>query len=319
MNGSPQQALSPPLKALVREFADWWAKRGKELDVANEVREPLYHYTNMGGLIGIVSNEQMWFTSIFHLNDPSELGYGVEMALDILREHGERGDAAVRAFCAWASHVLVKAGGEIFDFYVASFSKAGNDLGQWRAYADNGRGVAIGLSPKLFAVVADQSTLGAADKTMAAHVIYDRAVCQRNFTEAIQEATAIIGRGQAHATSKLEREEFGKSVARELAVPLFTYAITCKDKAYAHERETRLLLVNDRAELDPIIDFRTRGANLVPYVRSTMRVRAPGAITKIMVGPAADDLAEHAVQSLLRRHKLPPDIVQTSEIPYMAR
>jgi hypothetical protein len=52
-----------------------------------------------------------------------------------------------------------------------------------------------------------------------------------------------------HVISDGERDEFGKKLGRQLAVPLLTYAITCKHAAYAHERETRLLLVNDRSEV----------------------------------------------------------------------
>src|SRR5205807_1816570 len=149
-------------------------------------------------------------------------------------------------------------------------------------------------------------------------VIYDRATCERNLSEVIRQAVAIIGRGQAHVTSEAERQEFGKELGRQLAVSLFIYAITCKHAAYAHERETRLLLVNDRVELDPITQFRTRGSSLVPYIASPLRVRAPAAITRIIIGPAADDLADEAVRTLLRRYALPPDIVEKSEIPYTA-
>jgi hypothetical protein len=42
---------------------------------------------------------------------------------------------------------------ETLEFYIASFSRVPNDLGQWRAYADNGRGFAIGFFPRLFEVV----------------------------------------------------------------------------------------------------------------------------------------------------------------------
>jgi hypothetical protein len=311
--------LNPQLQTLVREFVDWWGERSRELEAAHEVREPLYHYTNMAGLLGIISSQEIWFTDIFHLNDPSELGYGIDTAVDILEAEAKRiRDEHVSAFCSWVTHVLVKAGGEIFSFYVASFSREHDDLGQWRAYADNGRGVAIGLSPTLFAVAADQSRLGPAEKTIAANVTYDRTTCLCNFGEAIQRAVAILARGQAHVTSGVEYEEFGKEMGRQLAVPMFHHAISCKHAAYEHERETRLFLVNDRSELDPIAKFRTRGSNLVPYVASPLRVRTPGAITKIMIGPAADELAEHAVQAFLRRHGLSPNIVEKSGIPYAA-
>jgi hypothetical protein len=275
----------------------------------------------MAGLLGVVSKRKIWLTNILHLNDPSELGYGIDIASSILKDEAERsGNNHVGEFCAWTRHVLVKAGGEIFSFYVGSFSREGDDLGQWRAYADNGRGVAIGLSPDLFAVVADQTTLGIAEKTMAANVTYDRAQCEQNFREAIRRAVAIFTRGLAHITADVEREQFGRELASHLAVPMFHYAITSKHPAYEHERETRLLLLNDRVHLDPLCEFRTRGSTLVPYIPSPLPVRRPGAITKIVVGPAAADvLAEDAVRAFLRRHGLSPDLVQKSNIPFTAQ
>jgi hypothetical protein len=82
------------------------------------------------------------------------------------------------------------------------------------SYADNGRGVAIGLSPTLFAVVADQSPLGIAEKTMAANVTYDRAECVQNFREAIRQAVSIFARGLVHITSDAQCGEFGKDLAQ---------------------------------------------------------------------------------------------------------
>jgi hypothetical protein len=36
-------------------------------------------------------------------------------------------------------------------FFVSCFSAAGDDLGQWRAFADNGRGFALGFDAELLA------------------------------------------------------------------------------------------------------------------------------------------------------------------------
>ena len=311
--------FNPQLQARLREFTDWWDTRGKELDAANEVRDPLYHYTDMGGLLGIVNTQDIWLTSIFHLNDPSELGYGVEMALDIMKTEAERGPDVVKAFCDWMEHLLVKSGGEMFGFFVGSFSRESDDLGQWRAYADNGRGVAIGLAPRLFQVHADQTNVTLAEKVLVAQVIYDRDQCLRNVGEAIRRAVDIIVLAEAEVTSQAQGREFLRELATQLAVAIFTYAVTCKHRAYKHERETRMLLVNQLDILAPIIETRTRGSTLVPFIRSPLPVRSAGAITQIMIGPAADNLSDDAVRALLRRHGLPLDTVQQSDIPYTAR
>jgi hypothetical protein len=65
--------------------------------------------------------------------------------------------------------------------------------------------------------------------------------------------------------------------------------------------------------------MRVRGSSLVPYIPSPLRVRSPGAIKKIMIGPAADKLAEDAIRALLRKHGLPLDILERSKIPYTAQ
>jgi hypothetical protein len=118
-----------------------------ELDDINKVTAPFFHYTNMAGLTAIINGQQIWLTSIFHLNDPSELGHGADIALAILNSEADRGDHVVKAFCA-----------QTF------FSRWGDDLGQSRAYADNSRGAAIGLAPHLFRV-ADQTNTDLSKKS----------------------------------------------------------------------------------------------------------------------------------------------------------
>jgi hypothetical protein len=108
-------------------------------------------------------------------------------------------------------------------------------------------------------------------------------------------------------------------VARQLAAPIFIYAVTSKHPAYAHEKETRLVIMNDLERLAPMTDLRTRGSSLVPYIPSPFRVRAPGALTSIIIGPAADRLSDDAVRTFLRTQRLSTEIVQQSGIPYTAR
>ena len=83
---SKSDRLPPQLDTRVQTFTQWWRETELELDVANCVRTPLFHYTDMAGLLGILRTETIWFTSIFHLNDPSELAYGIDIALGILEE-----------------------------------------------------------------------------------------------------------------------------------------------------------------------------------------------------------------------------------------
>jgi hypothetical protein len=67
------EKLPPRLSAAVEDFGDWWNKERASLDVAEKVTAPLFHYTDANALAGVLKNEEIWFTSIFHMNDPSEL------------------------------------------------------------------------------------------------------------------------------------------------------------------------------------------------------------------------------------------------------
>jgi Protein of unknown function (DUF2971) len=59
------------------------------------------------------------------------------------------------------------------DFFTASFTAERDDLGQWRAYADNGRGFALGFAPKMFEVV-DGAGLEPNEMSFVGPVLYDR-------------------------------------------------------------------------------------------------------------------------------------------------
>ena len=56
----------------------------------NAPTAPLYHYTNRGGLEGMITTQQIWFTHYQHLNDDTEMQFGMDVAKAILGELGTR-------------------------------------------------------------------------------------------------------------------------------------------------------------------------------------------------------------------------------------
>jgi Protein of unknown function (DUF2971) len=305
------------LQILIDEYKNWWAGKEKQIAIESEVKEPLYHYTSMQGMLGIISKEEMWFTNIFHLNDPSELGYGIKICLQILSENAENAFSYKQRFRDWMKHLLVKAGGEIFSFYVASFSAHKNDLGQWRAYADDGRGVAIGFAPPLFSVETNSEKIAATEvteRTLIGRVNYDREQNIHRVREAINKALQAfsVASFQTHEESR----EFIEELAREVASAMFFYSITAKHSAYEHEKETRLMLINDCHTLNQYAKMRIRGSQLVPYICSKWAVRSRAAISEVIVGPAAADLASNSVRTFLASQSLAAVTVGQSTIPY---
>lgn len=115
--------------------------------MSNSSQETLWHYTSMKSMLQIFQNKTLRFSSATHLNDSEELTW-VEKVIEAAKTNKNTGqlddDAALLL-----SHCIAPS-----DFHqrnsplVASFSMCHDKLSQWRAYADDGRGVAIGFDKK---------------------------------------------------------------------------------------------------------------------------------------------------------------------------
>jgi hypothetical protein len=114
-----------------------------------EAKKPpplLYHYTNNAGLAGIVESGRLWFADIFAQNDPSELRHGLGIAINLLKSRATDARPEIATFASQFERFDLDAGIEAAGhFFICCFSSDGDDLGQWRAYADNGQGFALGF------------------------------------------------------------------------------------------------------------------------------------------------------------------------------
>jgi Protein of unknown function (DUF2971) len=132
----------------IREF---WASAQTIVNSYHEklVEQPppklIYHYTDDKGLYGILSTGKIRFTDIFRLNDPSELKHGVGQAVNLLKQMAENAPREVQEFSEPLASFLNSNLEGIANLFVCSFSTADDELGQWRAYADDGRGYALGF------------------------------------------------------------------------------------------------------------------------------------------------------------------------------
>ena len=76
----------PPLLEAIRRLEQWCRAQLTEAEARDRIERPVYQYTTSEGLKGIVESQSMWFTDFRHLNDPSEVYYGMERIHDVLRE-----------------------------------------------------------------------------------------------------------------------------------------------------------------------------------------------------------------------------------------
>ncbi len=318
--------LLQPLQSRVDAFKDWWHTQQTAADLSEQVKEPLYHYTDAAGLKGIIENQEIWFTSIFHLNDPSELRHGLKCAVYELRNRrgiaGQQGDTVTQWVCDDVERFVTAP--ELiseFGFFVASFSRAPDDLGQWRAYGDDGRGFAIGFAPSLFAVDQTVSAPNPGDNIFVAPVTYGDQATRQQQGEAITTALDYI-KDAIKDPIKKDSDQIKRFIVhmrRELLVCLIWNSIVTKHDAYSSEREVRLIILGRRCSFTRI-ETRTRKSELVPFIRSPIQRKIQRSISKIIIGPAAEPGAEDAVKHLLQSsHIDPTNLLVRSTIPYRGR
>src|ERR1700733_14426531 len=100
----------------------------------------IYHYTNDAGLAGIIETGRLWFSDIFGLNDPSELRHGLSIGIELLKSRITGARPEIATFASMFERFDLDAGiEEAGHFFICCLSADGDDLGQWRAYADDGQ------------------------------------------------------------------------------------------------------------------------------------------------------------------------------------
>ena len=137
------------LEKTVKKYLYAWEIRHSEYP------QYLWHYTNISGVRGILSEGKLWFSDAAFLNDSTELSYAVDVAEKVIKDRIDNTtiEPLVKEYL---QSFLFKITGDrenrqAFGFvnpaFVACFCEEGDSLHLWRAYTGNGRGYSIGFFP----------------------------------------------------------------------------------------------------------------------------------------------------------------------------
>jgi hypothetical protein len=121
------KSLSPAFMAALRRHDRAARARVLRAQRRDAITAPLYHYTDRGGLAGIITAQIVWFTHYHNLNDDREIKFGMSVANSVLSEIGDRLPKA-RIFCDLVADLFSAENlDSVFDFYIASFSRRRDD------------------------------------------------------------------------------------------------------------------------------------------------------------------------------------------------
>jgi hypothetical protein len=249
----------------------------------------IYHYTTISGLLGIVSNSELWASDCRFLNDGSELSYANDIFWDEVKKLNLRpiGD------CEGGGYRLPFSVLRLFRMYITCFCTNGDQLSQWRGYGED-QGYSLGFSSaKLI-----KQGLGT-----IVPVQYGISNPSEYFKEELKDAptpTAHPGVYDYHAS-----EWFLPRIAR------------VKHPGFAEEKEWRLLKQLPEYEVNgPESDIRFRSSSMgpIPYLTLPFKKHC---LREIVIGPGGKaESRESAVRNLLDHYNFEKVRIRLSKIPY---
>jgi hypothetical protein len=280
----------------------------------------IHHYTDDNGLRGILKSGKLWLTDVFYLNDPSELRYGVGIAVETLARAAAGGPLEQQIFAQDFRKYENGAEGAAH-FFVLSFSEKGNDLSQWRAYADNGRGYSLGFDgPALEKAFCNDATGAPIQEHMAFPVSYSEATMSGIFTKLINKVLPIVSTASTLGLSDTAVQIYRHHLGLLLALQVFRTALHFKHYAYASEKEYRFMHISPADNPPTGLHFRSRPHMLLRYLKFDWLTLNPASLKQIIVGPGIDPrMGLRFIYDCLKAYfpviSIPVNVV-TSTIPY---
>jgi len=240
----------------------------------------IYHYTNDSGLKGILETGIIWLSDVFKLNDPSELSYGFSIFLECLRNRAPELHRIAVTMQVFLDRIQDSA-----QYFICSFSEDGDDLGQWRAYADNGCGYALGFDAKALETAFAAQMCGQVPNSATFPVTYNDAKLANVHNKIIDSFQSLRSRIKQSETTL--QEDVIKFLVL-LAAHAAHASLYFKHQGYSNEREYRFLRVFEANHPLAEMKLRFRPYSAIKYIEFDWKNATQGALKEIVVGPAAE-------------------------------
>lgn len=274
----------------------------------------IYHYTDDKGLWGILSSGNFWMTSVFNMNDPSEISHGVSLACSVFRHLASTQNQFEVEFSEKFTSIARYGIANIAKFHALSFSFHDDELSQWRSYANDGCGFAIGINKRKlenWITTQKSTTIGGFPIEYNSKKLEQINISLYNLLR-----PALLSLQQLNLQQPLLNHVL-KIFSVSLAVRVIEASTHFKHEGYASEAEFRILEIGSAHHNLPNQKHRLRDTEVVYYTELEWKTFIPDAIETIMIGPGANkEKAKLYIEECLKLHRVPNVFIQKSEIPY---
>jgi hypothetical protein len=276
----------------------------------------IWHYTTAEGLIGILKSGQILTTQIACLNDNAEKAYfGRLVHKELKNSRAANTDERLAVLWRVANDALSQMSFVAEGHFVACFSEAEDDLGQWRGYGGGECRYAIGLRHAGIpdAVKRRQTTAGSFMLPMN----YDDSQHRFLVADVLRMAQTFFLAGLPRCS---DIERWAREFLFTYAIPLDIFASVVKHPTFANEREHRVALhLAPGDEMN--LEFRQKRTLLARHLPFDLTREIASArklpITRVYVGPSTNQqVSRVSVGDVLRKFGYEGTPVELSKVPY---
>ena len=284
------------LEEKVAKMNEWADDLRKDLVslITDSPASLVYHYTDVSGLIGIVTSGCIRATHVNRLNDASENKHGFEL----VHEHVSKN--IPKASRPLFERVLSEF--QSVDTYVACYSTENDQLSQWRAYTGSQVGYSLGFDTSQMATIDDRLPPFEA-------VIYNE-----------HQVRVLLDRLLARVNDFFIKNAFGEIelgyILGTVSAMLNIIACITKHLKFEEESEYRHIYQPDNTGLKLSPCFRSGRFGLTPYVEINFLKPNFVPLKSITIGPCQDfDLEKKELGILLQKQGYENIEIVKSSIP----
>jgi hypothetical protein len=301
-----------------RKLSKYWKKilaaegTEREPDKFMEQNDTFYHYCSNETLCSIINNTSIRLSSLSLSNDKTEGRLVSGLFKDLAAEESVMIDDLLG---------YIKAAEE--NNHALGFCLSAEDdlLSQWRGYADNASGVAIGFSRECLEKFSDgedlrwKTTHGQfvqVEYSLARQKELIRPIFEVMKDLASKEPLKLFSGSCVSAIENNSRlDAYNELQARTME--LLPKVFLLKDEGFSEEREWRVIIQLDERDMAGFgCDYRVIGNKIVPYKDFSLDCSG---IREVVLGPRNTN-SELGVMSLLESKNIWGVNVRKSQIPY---
>lgn len=268
---------------------------------AFEIPDVIYHYCTVDKLEKILHSKCMWLNPAWHMNDSTECQWYKFIVMNVVTKLSMDNTLDQNRLNKICESIFLN--GDFASKFISSFSADGDSLSQWRGYAGDGTGFAIGFETSKMQLDTALCLVNANDQYS---IKLNRVIYDRNEQFDIMEA-------------EIRRFLLSTSDPIESAI-LSGFASIFKHPGFKDEQECRIIYTPPlfTATLDHLsleLCHRDNGKNMIPFFKWPFPTPYP--ITKIVFGPK-NVTTQEAIVRLLQDNGFSTESIQIarSETPY---